>query len=265
MGEFLQKKDRIKISRTGAIMNQSISRCNTSGVFSLVQEFHFRQQSLVWTKSLIIFSFSTSRLLPSLGEMCTSATPWILSPTICPLLGSTWVETPPYSSVTCCWATRGSTTVKSRVGESTTGAKSTSLYWVSVDTSMHLRIPLGYEEIHLYMENPHTQTHIHTLLTHTDLITGSLAWHISSVMLTDLMIQFDSDSVIWFCSCCLGPFGLVCWWGETRNMQVGLAGHRNDWVRDCITWANFKLDSNVLVSSMTYTVQDNRPVWCSSC
>lgn len=167
MGEFLQKKDRIKISRTGAIMNQSIPRCNTSGVFSLVQEFHFRQQSLVWTKSLIIFSFSTSRLLPSLGETCTSATPWILSPTICPLLGSTWVETPPYSSVTCCWATRGSTTVKSRVGESTTGAKSTSLYWVSVDTSMHVRIPLGYEEIHLYMENPHTQTHIHTLLTHT--------------------------------------------------------------------------------------------------
>lgn len=33
-------------------------------------------------------------------------------------------------------------------------------------------------------------------LTHIDLITGSLAWHISSVMLTDLMIQFDSDSVI---------------------------------------------------------------------
>lgn len=37
--------------------------------------------------------------------------------------------------------------------------------------------------------------HIHTY-ERTDLITGSLAWHISSVMLTDLLIQFDSDSVI---------------------------------------------------------------------
>lgn len=46
-------------------------------------------------------------------------------------------------------------------------------------------------------------TNTHTTLcvcmfthTHADLVTGSLAWHISSVMLTDLMIHFDSDRVI---------------------------------------------------------------------
>lgn len=224
MGEFLQKKDRIKISRTGAIMNQSIPHCNTSGVFSLVQEFHFRQQSLVWTKSLIIFSFSTSRLLPSLGETCTSVTPWILSPTICPLLGSTWVETPPYSSVTCCWATRGSTTVKSRVGESTTGAKSTSLYWVSVDTSMHVHIPSGYEEIHLYMENPHTQTNTHTSYTHRP-----NHWIIS---LAHFLCHADwSNDSIWFRQCDLilsvlfGSvwIGLLMRWDQKHASRFGRA------------------------------------------
>lgn len=146
----------------------------------------------------------TSRSLRFSAARCTPMRPQAARPAASPLLGSTWAVTPPCWSVTCCWPTLGSTTVKSRLGESTTGARSTSLCWVSVFR--------------------HIVTHIHWLqmltwkmhvdaepVTNTDLITASLAWHISSVMLTDLMIQFDSDGVIWFRSCCLGSFGLVCW------------------------------------------------------
>lgn len=79
--------------------------------------------------------FSISRLLPSSGGKCTPR-PQAVRPTVCLLLGSIWVETPPCWSVTCCWPTLGSTTVKSRPVGSTTGARSTSLCLVSICRGM---------------------------------------------------------------------------------------------------------------------------------
>ena len=98
-------------------------------------------------------------------------------PAACPLQGSTWAETPPCWSVTCCWPTLENTTVRSRLGESTTGARSTSLCWVSVvrhialytnthsHTHAHTRVaclPSSYEKTQTYLYiRSHTVSHTH--------------------------------------------------------------------------------------------------------
>lgn len=161
----------------------------------------------------VFLLFNISRSLPSLGARCTPMR--AARPAVCPLLGSTWPETPLCWSATCCWPTPGSTIVKLRLGESTTGARSTSLCWVSVGRHIVIDTQSGHEE---------TQTHLYTLIyTHTDLISGSLAWHISSVMLTVLMIQFDSDSVIWFSLMLFGFvwIGLLMRWDQKHATGSG--------------------------------------------
>ena len=209
------------------------------------------------TSDLSLPLFNISRSLPSSGARCTPMRRRAARPAACPLQESTWAETPPCWSVTCCWPTLESTTVRLRLGESTTGARSTSLCWVSVVRHIALRT------------NTHTHTHTHThrlhvchqvmkrprpictyirtqSLTHIDLITGSLAWHISSVMLTDLMIQFDSDGVIWFRSCCLGSFGLVLLmrWDQKHRTGFGRAQKLIDCVSSGVTWSAFRFNAS---------------------
>lgn len=89
-----------------------------------------------------VLLFNISRSLLSSGVRCTPMRRQAARPAVCPSQGSTWGETPPCSSVTCCWPTLGNTTVKSRLGGSITGARSTSLCWVSVviHTQVHERM-----------------------------------------------------------------------------------------------------------------------------
>lgn len=174
--------------------------------------------------------FSTCRSLPSLEGRSTPTRPLGVRPAACLLPGSTWAVTPLCWSVTWFWPTLGSTPVKSRLGENTTGARSTLLFWVCLQTHSHPKM-MNSTEIFKTM---HMQIHKHAIRmwqnsftmkthkeynthTHVGIIIGSLDWHISSIMLTDLMIRFDTDVVIWFCLFCLGPFGLVSWWAETEK------------------------------------------------
>lgn len=129
------------------------------------------------------------RWSPSSGAGCTPMRRWAARPAVCPSLGTTWAGTPPCWSATCCWLTLGNIPVKSKVAGRYSGTGSTSSCWVSIVSASSAR-RFSYQE---------AQTHLyqHTL-AHADIMSGSLAWHTSSVTLPDLMIHFNLDSVIWF-------------------------------------------------------------------
>lgn len=160
--------------------------------------------------------FHVCRSSPSLGVRCTPMWRPAARPAACPLPASTWVETPPCWSVTCCWPTPGNTTVKSRLEESTTGARSTSSCWVSVVTELGLwGDPNPFVHIFIYL-----CTDAHRRPSHRVI---SLAHFLRHADRPNDSIRFRRCDLIW-CSCCLGSFGLARWWGETRDMSTGSGG-----------------------------------------